>query len=291
MSVITISKQLGSVGTKIAREVAEKLNYEYVDKEKIGKILANSDFGVIEVEKFDEKKPPFWDSLALQRDIFLRAIRAAIYDFARKGKVVIVGRGGQVLLRNLPGTLHVRIFAPFDLRVKRLVSSQGVDEKYAIPILRQSDQDSAGYIQSSLHADWNDASLYDLLINTQNLSQTTAVQLIIDSVHSREMQEGVEKGKEKLAELALVEKVEAKLVPILGSGLHQLEIRAEKGGIFLKGTVLSSKLLSSELKDECERAVTALEGVERVEIHVLWLNSTGEFELYNGTSLKKFPAK
>jgi len=124
MSTITLSRQLGSLGTEIAREVAEKLNYAYVDKEKMGKIVAAFGFGLLEVEKFDEKKPPFWDSLSLQRTHFLHALQAAIYDFARKGQVVIVGRGGQVLLRNLPGVLHVRIFAPFDLRVKRLVWSK-----------------------------------------------------------------------------------------------------------------------------------------------------------------------
>ena len=260
MSIITISRQLGSLGTEIAREVSEKLNYEYVDKEKIGKIVANFGFGLLEMEKFDEKKPPLWDSLSLQRTNFLHAIQTAIYDLAQRDQVVIVGRGGQVLLRNLPGTLHVRIFAPFDLRVKRLVWSKRADEKYAVRMLRQIDHDSAGYIQSFFRADWNDASLYDLLINTENLSQTTAVQLVIDSVHSREIQEGVERGKEKLAELALVQKAEGKLMPILGSGLQQVEIRAEKGVVFLKGNVLSPVL-----KGECERAVAALEGVEHVE--------------------------
>ncbi len=177
MSTITISRQFGSLGTEIAQEVAEKLNYGYVDKEKIGKIVADFGFGLLEVEKFDEKKPPFWDSLSLQRSNFLHAVQTAIYDLAQKGQVVIVGRGGQVLLKNLPGILHVRIFAPFDLRVKRLVWSKRADEKYAVRMLRQMDHDSAGYIQSFFRADWNDASLYDLLINTENLSQNTAVQL------------------------------------------------------------------------------------------------------------------
>ena len=59
MSMITISRQVGSLGTEIARGVAEKLNYEYVDKEKIGKILADFGVGAPELEKFDEKKPPF----------------------------------------------------------------------------------------------------------------------------------------------------------------------------------------------------------------------------------------
>ena len=260
MSIITISRQLGSLGTEIAQEVAIKLNYEHVDKEKIGEIVANFGFGMLELEKFDEKKPPFWDSFSFQRTNFLHAIQAAIYDFARKGQVVIVGRGGQVLLRNLPGTLHVRIFAPFDLRVKRLVWSKRADEKYAVRMLRQIDHDSEGYIQSFFHFDWNDASLYDLLINTEKLSQTTAVQLIIDSVLSQEIQAGEEKGKEKLADLALAQKVEAKLIPLLGSGLQRVEIRVEKGVVFLKGTVLSPVL-----KETCERTVTALEEVEHVE--------------------------
>ena len=260
MSVITISRQVGSLGTEIARGVAEKLNYEYVDKEKIGKMLADFGFGLPEVEKFDEKKPPFWDSLSIQRIKFLHSIQAAIYDFGRKGRAVIVGRGGQVLLKNLPGILHVRIFAPFEFRVKRLIEGEKVDEKHAVQRLRQNDHDSAGYIHSFFNADWNDSSLYDLLINTGKLSTTTAVQMIIDSAQAREIQGEVEKGKEKLSDLALVQKAEAKLVALLGSDLQHVQIRAEKGIVFLGGAVTSPVL-----KEECERTVTALEGVEHVE--------------------------
>ena len=264
MSMITISKQLGSLGTEIALAVAEKLDYEYVDKEKIGNILAEFGFGAPEVEKFDEKKPPFWDSLSIQRTNFLYSIRAAIYDFARKGQEVIVGRGGQVLLKNLPGTLHVRIFAPFDLRVKRLAERERVDEKHAVRMIRRSDQDSAGYIHSFFNADWNDASLYDLLINTERLSLSTAVQLILDSACSGEIKEGEEKGREKLAELAMVQKVEAKLVAMLGSDIHHVEVQAVRGVVILRGAVPSSAL-----KEECEKTAAALEGVEQVDNQLL----------------------
>jgi hypothetical protein len=144
--------------------------------------------------------------------------------------------------------------------VKRLVETEKVDERHAIRILRQNDHDSAGYMHSFFNADWNDATLYDLLINTQKLSPATAVQLVIDSVHSREIQEGIEDGKEKLAELALVRKAEAKLVAILGSDLHHVEIRVEKGAVVLRGAVTSPVL-----KEECERTVAGLEGVGHVE--------------------------
>jgi len=264
MATITVSKQLGSLGEEIAFAVAEKLQYEYVDKERLGKILADFGFGGPEVDKFDEKKPPFWDSLAIQRTNFLYSIRAAIYEFARKGKVVIVGRGGQVLLKNLPGTLHVRIFAPFDLRVKRLAERARVDEKHAARLIRKSDHDSAGYIQSFFNADWNAVSLYDLLINTERLSPAAAVQLIVDSASSGEIKEGEEKGREKLADLALVQKIEAKLVTLLGSDLHHVEVLAIKGVVILRGAVTSSAL-----KEECGKIVSALEGVKKVDNELL----------------------
>jgi cytidylate kinase len=264
MATITVSKQLGSLGEEIASAVAEKLQYEYVDKEKLGKILVDFGFGGLEVEKFDEKRPPFWDSLAIQRTNFLYSIRAAIYEFARKGRVVIVGRGGQVLLKNLPGTLHVRIFAPFDLRVKRLAESARVDEKHAFRLIRRSDHDSAGYVHSFFNADWNDASLYDLLINTERLSPAAAVQLILDSASSGEIKEGEKKGRERLADLALVQRIEAKLVVLLGSDLHHVEIQAVKGAVTLRGAVPSFAL-----KEECKEIVAALEGVEKVDNELL----------------------
>jgi len=260
MPVITISRQLGSLGTEIAREVAEKLNYEYADKEMVGKIMGGYGIAAPEMDKFDEKRPPFWDSLSIQRKNFLHFIQMAIYDLARKSGVVIVGRGGQILLRDLPGTLHVRIFAPLNVRLRRLMESEGVDEKQAGLMIRQSDHDSSGYIKSFFNADWDDSSLYDLLINTEKLSVETGAKSIIESVNSPEIQAGAGKAAEKLADLSLVQRVEAKLLEILGDEVWHVEIRAEKGIVFLSGAVTSPLN-----KENCDRAVAGLEGVERVE--------------------------
>jgi len=260
MSVITISRQVASLGTEIARELAKRLNFEYADKEMIGKILADYGLPETEMEKFDEKKPPFWDSLSIQRKNFLHLIQAAIYDLSRTNRVVIVGRGGQVLLQDLPGTVHVRIFAPFGVRVKRLMQSEGGDEKHAARIIRQSDHDSSGYILSLFNVNWEDPSLYNLIINTQTVSITTAVELIVELNQSPEIQEGAEKAAKKLADLSLVRKVEAELLSILGADIRHVDIRADGGSIILKGAVTS---LAN--KESCERAAAALEGVKRVE--------------------------
>jgi len=263
MAVITISRQLGSLGTEIAREAANRLNYDFAAKEQIGKMLVDYGFPAPEVEKFDEKRAPLWDYISIRRTKFLHLTQAVIYGLASKDNVVIVGRGGQVLLRDLPGTLHVRIVAPFEARVKRLTESERVDEKQAAGILRRSDHDSFGYIQSFFYVDWDDPNLYDLLINSAKLSVEAAVKLITDSVHAPEIRGGEETVQEKLADLALVQKVEAGLMDILGVGFRQVEVRAERGVVVLRGGVVSRVQ-----KEDCERTISGLEGVNRVENHL-----------------------
>jgi cytidylate kinase len=260
MAVITISRQLGSLGTEIAREVANRLNYTFVEKEQIGKMLAGYGFPEPEVERFDEKRTPIWDYLSIKRTKFLRHIRALIYGLASRDNAVIVGRGGQALLQDLPGTLHVRIIAPFEVRVKRLMESERVDEKRAAGILRRSDSDSFRYIQSFFYVDWNDPNLYDLVINSAKFPMEAAVQMIMDSAHAKEERGRKQKASEKLSDLALQQRVEARLINILGVEFRQLEIGVDKGIVFLKGGVRSQIK-----KEDCERMISDLEGVKGAE--------------------------
>jgi cytidylate kinase len=260
MSVITISRQLGSLGTEIAQGVAEKLSYEYVDKKKITEALSPYGLFAPDVEKFDEKRPSFWDSFQIQKKKFLHSLEAVIYDFGRKGKVVIVGRGGQVLLKDLPGVLHVRITAPFAIRLKRIMALEGGDEKKASRILNQGDRDSAGFLRSFFDMDWEDPSLYDLMINTEKLSTETGVKLIIDSISSPEIQEGGKGIDAKLIDLALTQKVEVILMGIIGVEFGNVTVQV-KGGVVRLGGFVASEIL----KEHCLRAVARIEGVNSVD--------------------------
>ncbi len=261
MAVITISRQLGSFGDQIAKNVAEKLNYKYADKLKIGEALAVHGLPAREVEKYDEKKPAFWNFFLDQQKKFRHLIQAVIYDLAEKGNVVIVGRGGQVLLKDLPGTLHVRIVAPEGIRLKRLMEQEGHSPKEAENILIQSDRDSSGYIESLFGADWDDQNLYDLLINTGTMSVGTAKNLIIDAISSPEFSESIDETIEKLADLALTQKVEAVLMGFPGIAYSHLQV--QKRIVTLKGTAQSRKL-----KEDCENAISKIEGTGRLNIEI-----------------------
>ena len=260
MSVITISRQLGSLGTEIAEAVANRLNYQYVDKEKIGRALADCGLPKIEIEKLDEKKPAFWDSWVTDRKKFFHYIQRVILDFAQKNNVVILGRGGQILLKGVPGVLNVRIIAPLDVRIRRIKEQDGVDEMQAVRRLKRNDQDSGGFIRSFFNVDWEDSSLYDLVINTQKLSLDTGMKLILESIQSAEIKEAEKRGEEKLADLVLFQKVESALGGLVGMGSIDMNIHVEEGVVTLEGTITSHVE-----KENCERAVMSIEGVKRLK--------------------------
>jgi len=260
MAVITVSRQIGSLGTEIARESARHLSYDYVDKERMEKLLAGFGFPEPEIKKFDEKKPPFWDSLSLERRKFLHSAQAIIYDLAYKGRVVIVGRGGQVLLKGVPGVLHVRVISPFEVRAKRMIETDGFDEKHAARFIRQGDQESFGFIHTFFHVNWDDPFLYDLIINTEKISVGTAIQWITGAVQSADMAGREGESRERLADLALMQKAEARLMDIVGNDIRLVEIEAKKGVVTLKGSIASNRG-----RENCEKAISALDGVLKVE--------------------------
>ncbi len=260
MSVITISKQLGSLGTEIAQAVANRLGYQYVDKERIEKSLTGYGVPAITIEKLDEKKPPFWDFYQLQRRRFLHSLEAVIYEFARNGNVVIVGRGGQVLLKDLPGVFNVRIMAPWDVRLERILPLEGGDEKKATRLLHRSDHDSAGFLRTFFDVNWESQDLYDLIINTAKLSVESGTNVIIKSISSPEIQEGGKEVEAKLADLALTQKVEAILMRILEMGFGNVTVKVKGGVVSLNGHVTSDTLKENSLQ-----AIAQVEGVNRVE--------------------------
>jgi cytidylate kinase len=260
MAIITISRQAGSSGTEIAQAVATRLQYEYLDKEKIEEALVARGLPMPQVQKFDEKKPPFWVSWQIQSRQFLHLIQMVIFDYARRGNIVIVGRGGQILMRDLPGVLHLRVVAPFSDRVRRIAEQENVDEKHAVRMIRRNDRDSAGYVRFFFDEDWEDPTLYDLVLNTRKISMETAVGLVATLALSSSIKGEEKETAEKLTALALRQKIEAVLLDLVGMNLRLIQIQIHQGVVTLKGSVVSE----SEM-ETCRRAIAAVEGVVRVD--------------------------
>ncbi len=192
MAVITISHPLGSGGSAITRLVAERLGFRVLDREIVGAVAARARVPVKAAQSFDEAHfeplEGFGHELDLARDghpltyeTYQYVASCAIRDAADKGSVVVVGRAGQVVLGERRDAFHVRVVAPFEDRVARVVEREGIGDEEAEERVGESDKGRQEYVRALSDRDWDDPLLYDLVVNTRLMSFETAAKLIAEA--------------------------------------------------------------------------------------------------------------
>lgn len=260
MAIITISRQAGSLGDETGRAVAEHLGYEHIEQFQISKALSSLGFTISDIDRYDEKKPTIWQTLTMQKELFSHLIRAAVYEFAALKNVVIVGRGGQIILKDVPEALHVRLIAPYAIRLNRLIE-QGFDEKKAEHTLRQRDRDSSGYLSTYFGSEWDDSGLYDLVINTRTMTVSESVDIISAAAGAVKITSSPQ-NSERLYDLSLTYKGKAALLKATES-LEWADLEVEDGVASLSGIVGST-----EVKRNCEKVILKIDGIKSVNNHL-----------------------
>jgi cytidylate kinase len=263
MAIITISREMGSGGIPIAHKVAEKLGYRLIDGETITEAAEAYGLSPEAVEQADEKPPHFVDTLDSKQFLDLHLIELIILEAALKGDVVIYGRGGQDLLKDISSVLRTRIIAPFEDRVERWSEREWLDPDRARYLVRKSDQQRAGFIKYYFDRDWEDCVHYDLVINTQRLSEDMAVQVICDSVKDDNLEGIKASSKIILSDLILRKRVEIAILSTDEIDAYLLEIEVEDGVITLSGQVHSR-----EEKTAAEVRARSVEGINSVKNNI-----------------------
>jgi cytidylate kinase len=115
---------------------------------------------------------------AIADEAYSRLLQAVLLDLSRTGRVLIVGRGAEALLRDQPTCLHVRTVAPLERRVLKVMKLLSIDRAAAQETIERADSVHSGYLKYALNVDWTDPSLYDLTINTARFPEERAVELV-----------------------------------------------------------------------------------------------------------------
>lgn len=259
MAIITISREMGSGGIPIAHKAAEKLGYTLIDGEAIAKVAGKYGLTPEALEKADEKPPAFVEKLDEQMEVDLHLIELIILEYALKGNVIIYGRGGQDLLKEINSVFRVRIIAPFEERIERWAEREWLDPDLARILVRKSDQQRAGFIKYYFDRDWNDPLHYDLVINTSRLSEEVAVKLLCEGAKDKNLLEQKGASKKILANLVVRKKTEIAVLSSPKVEGHHLQITAAEGLITLSGHVHSE-----EERREVLKIVKKVEGVKDV---------------------------
>lgn len=237
MSIITISREMGSSGQIIARRLADKLGYTLIDGEAILRVSQSYGLSADAVQKADEKPPAFVESLDTSLEIDLHRIEQIILEYALKGNVIIYGRGGQDLLSGVRSVFRTRIIAPFAVRVERWAEREWLDPDLARILVRKSDQQRAGFIKYYFDRDWNDPYHYDLIVNTAKMSIDMAVDIIARSSHEKNLVEHRDSCKKRLNDLILCKKLE---IAIMQEGCldgYHIQMSIDNGVVTLDGHI------------------------------------------------------
>jgi cytidylate kinase len=113
---------------------------------------------------------------------YIKTLHEIISALAERDNVVIVGRGGQAILRGRPNTTHVSITCPFDLRVQRIVETDGMKLEDAMRRVQTSDRGRAAFHKRFFKVDLNDPYLYHLTLNSARMSFQAAADIICAAV-------------------------------------------------------------------------------------------------------------
>ena len=178
MPSITISRQLGSLGNEVARAIAVRMNYQVVCRDLVNQAAIQCGAPELALSFIDDLNLLGIRPSEKSRRKFLECIDRAMHELANQGDVVIVGRAGQIILRDFPGVLHVKVIAPAPLRVERIASEQGITLEAAQAQVQTSDRSRKNYLKRYYHARWDDPELYDLIVNTNRLAPAEAACLI-----------------------------------------------------------------------------------------------------------------
>ncbi|MBI2126941.1 MAG: cytidylate kinase-like family protein [Thaumarchaeota archaeon] len=207
--VITVSREIGTDGDLVARRVADNLGFRYLDKKILAEQARSFGMSISQVEACDITEDDYRvrglvDSLFSDRAVVTvvesLATGASVFQTSRtldektcitlegtiikalaeRGRMVIVGRGGQVLLRSRNDVLNVKIIAPYGHRVQNLMFDKNIGRAEAVRIVEDRDMATKQYLKRFYGIDWTDNSYYDIVLNKEKLSVLEAASYITE---------------------------------------------------------------------------------------------------------------
>jgi len=194
MTVVTVSREFGSEGSLVAEKAAQALGYHLAGKNTIEAVL-RADCAVAEFEKEYRSAPGFWDRLDLRRmerrQVLIESLNKAILALAQHGNVVIVGRGGFSVLKDLTDVLHVRIQAPLPVRIRRVTELPDVVvPSRAERFILENDRIQKAFIESVYGVSWDSAKGFDMVLDTGRISADLAAGWMVQAVQALAVEPG-----------------------------------------------------------------------------------------------------
>jgi cytidylate kinase len=193
-SVVTIARTLSAGGEAIGRQLAAEFGMRYVDDEIIDRAAVLAGVTAEEMARTEMRKgliERIFESFAFtgvgtgvpatatlsEIPGYEKLIVEVIRQTATAGNAVIVAHGAAIALGASPGILRVLVTASPATRAARL-AAEGKSKPDARRLVDESDAGRADFFRRFYKLDYEDATRYDLVINTDHLSIEEAAGLV-----------------------------------------------------------------------------------------------------------------
>ncbi len=237
MAILTISREFRSGGQEVGSAVAERMRYDYVGKERIlSDLRGQGERWIALLNDVDEDRPTIWDKFDWEYQGLMALMESYIYDRAMDDRVVLVGRGANFLLQGIPHSLHVRLTAPMEQRIDRVMSKDNVNRKNAQLLIEKMDNDRASFIRANFHKDWYDLSWYDMVFNTAVQSLEEITEIVCSTLKEKSTQLTLE-GWELLRGRMLAARIKAHIATNPKIKIPTLKVFFDGKAIILQGVV------------------------------------------------------
>ncbi len=237
MAVVTLSREMGSGGAEIGLLAAKSPGYRFVDRERIFARVKEAGHKWDKwSEGMDEHTPRLWERYDWSYRGFVAMVQSAIMQEAVSGKVVIMGRGGNFLLKGVPFALRVRIVARLEERIARVSRREKIDEDSARRLIERTERERAGFLLTVYGRDGKDPGDYDLQLDSTGVPVERIAAEICAGLYEKDrlMDEEAIKG---LAMRGLAYAIKARLLTGLPFFMPTLDVAFDGEAVCVRGVV------------------------------------------------------
>ena len=176
--IICISREHGTCGKEIARQVAKELKMPFYDKEGTKKYALDNN--LVSKDTTDDELYNYFLSLDVEKDSMIKQIET-IKDIVQKESCVIVGRGADYILKDNVNLIRIFLYAPLKYRINKVKEMYNDTYDEAKRNVINSDKSRATYYEIITGQKWGDKNNYDLVLNC-DIGTKKAVSVILNYI-------------------------------------------------------------------------------------------------------------
>ena len=275
MSIIAISRGTFSGGEALAKRVAERLQYRCLSRER--NLESAAQRYMVPAEELTaamQKRPTFWERMVGERAAYLAFVRAALCEEARGGRLVYHGYLGQFLLPGISHVISVRAIADTDFRIRAAQQQQDLAREDALAYIEKADKERRDWTRFLFEVDWDDAHLYDLVLNLSRMSLNAACETVVQLTEQDEFKPNPASLK-AMEDLTLHSQVAAALAMDFRTRGADLRVTADDGIVTVTG-----RSRWPEVADAVPVVVRRVAGVKAVKCEITGISPPSPLTWY-----------